>query len=154
MDLTGTAALKRLLDDIHAESRHVVVLTEGVVPYLTEADTGVLADALCGEPAIREWVIDYFSPFLKKYRQRMATRGGLQNAPFKFYPQDWHAFFREHGWQQREARFLGPEGNRLGRPIPLPWLSKIVIPLRLLFASATRRREMAQAAGYIVLERV
>lgn len=153
MDLTDTAQVKRLLDEIHAESRKVVVLTEGVVPYLNEAAVGVLADTLHSEPVIQEWITDYFSPMMEKYRQRMTRNGGLQNAPFRFYPKDWHGFFRHHGWQQREARWLGPEGRRLGRPIPLPLLSTVVIILRMLFASAERRREAAQAAGYVVLER-
>jgi hypothetical protein len=39
----------------------MLVLTEGVVPYLTDADVAALADDLRRTEKVRFWITDYFS---------------------------------------------------------------------------------------------
>ena len=39
----------------------------------------------------------------------------------RFQPDDWEEFFRAHGWRAAETRYLPIEGERLGRPFPMPW---------------------------------
>jgi methyltransferase (TIGR00027 family) len=150
-DLADAAARRQLLAEANAQAGKMLVLTEGVVPYLTLADGGALADDLRKLDRAAYWIIDYFSPDMLKHRARMMS-GRLKNAPFKFNPDDWFGFFEQHGWRSTEIRYLGDEGERIGRPIELPLLAKLVVFLRSVFMSKERRQRFRRAAGYALLE--
>jgi methyltransferase (TIGR00027 family) len=62
LDLTDRAARRQFLADMNKQATKILVLTEGVAPYLTEADVAVLADDLRIADKVRFWIIDYFSP--------------------------------------------------------------------------------------------
>lgn len=76
----------------------------------------------------------------------------MQNAPFKFAPQDWSAFFEGHGWRSREIRYLLDEGDRLHRPIQLPPFLRLVFLIRGIFASKQQRAAFRKFQGYALLE--
>lgn len=152
LDLADLEARGRLFAEVGASARSICVLTEGVVPYLDPSAVGVLADNLARTPHVTSWVIDYFSPEVLRYRRRVQAR--MQNAPFKFKPDDWFGFFACHGWRAREKRFLVEEGRRLGRRLPIARSLLALFALRSLFASPERRERMRQSLGYVVLEPV
>ena len=93
LDLADLPARARLFADVDANSKHVLVLTEGVVPYLTVEQAGGLADDLRRMKSARSWIIDYFSPETMRRRQRWGRARYLRNAPFRFDPADWFGFF-------------------------------------------------------------
>ena len=150
MDLADVAARRRLFAEIGASARRLVVLTEGVVPYLDVASVGALADDLAKTPNVSGWITDYFSPEVLRYRRRVQWR--MANAPFKFKPDDWFGFFARHGWRPRERRYLVEEGQRLGRGLPIPRPLMALLALRARFMSRERREKMRRALGYVVLE--
>ena len=150
MDLADVSARRALFADIAARSSSTLVLTEGVVPYLSVQDVGALADDLRGLGAAHAWIVDYFSKEVLRVRKK-ATRG-FENAPFKFEPDDWFAFFAAHGWRPGEQRFLMPEGDRLRRPIPLPLTMRLWVQIARRFAPREKREAMRRFAGYFVLE--
>jgi methyltransferase (TIGR00027 family) len=152
IDLAQAAARRSFLDEVDAKSKRALVLTEGVVPYLSVDDAGALADDLRRTKAVREWIVDYFSPETIRYRKR--AKLDFENAPFKFDPKDWFAFFEEHGWRPTEKRFLAAEGERLGRPVPLPPIMRALATLRGIFLSRERREAMRRFAGYFRMEPV
>lgn len=120
-DLADRSKRRVFLGTVSAYARNMLVLTEGVVPYLSVEEAASLADDLRQLGSVRYWVVDYFSPEATKYRRRKGMDRKMQNAPFRFEPGDWHGFFREHGWQAGEGRYLMEESERLGRPMPIPW---------------------------------
>ncbi|HEX5436208.1 MAG TPA: SAM-dependent methyltransferase, partial [Gemmatimonadaceae bacterium] len=69
LDLADRPARESLFAELGARSRHILVLTEGVIPYLTTEDVAALANDLASRPAVRNWVVDYFSPDTYKYRK-------------------------------------------------------------------------------------
>ena len=113
-DLADQAARRALLETIGKKAKRALVLTEGVIPYLTEAEVGELAADLKGYPAFRYWIADYFSPFVVKCRQGQTKKMRMENAPFKFEPEDYFGFFLAHGW-----RSIVEAARRLGRLPPL-----------------------------------
>ncbi len=151
LDLGNVPEREQLLARINAGAKKILVLTEGVVPYLNPEDVGALADDLGALDHVTYWIVDYFSPEVAKYRLRL-MRGKLVNAPFKFMPDDWHAFFAAHGWHSKEMRYLPEEAERLKRPFPLPPLMKVMWGLRSLFMSRERRQNFRKFAGYALLE--
>jgi methyltransferase (TIGR00027 family) len=104
-DLSDAAARQALLSELARGTHHGLILTEGVIPYLTNAEVGELARDLRGHPVFRSWIADYISPLIRKYRQRSARRMRLENAQFRFDPADYFGFFESHGW--RPAKPVG-----------------------------------------------
>lgn len=149
LDLTDIARRREFLASVNASARQVLVLTEGVIPYLTVDDVAVLSDDLRAVPHVAHWIVDYFSPQVARMRGRSELMRKLKNAPFRFDPPDWLAFFLQRGWRVREERYLAQESLRLKRPIPLPRLSRLLFALTRPFMKAEQMRQ----AGYILLER-
>ena len=48
-------------------------------------------------------VVDYFSPETQRFGMRMGRRMHMQNAPLRFDPDDYFAFFRRHGWTRERS---------------------------------------------------
>jgi methyltransferase (TIGR00027 family) len=146
LDLADRENLRALLDRIGSASSRTIVLTEGVVPYLSLDAAANLAADLHAQPSFALWVTDYFSPLLIRFQSK---RPAMRNAPFLFDPPDWEVFFADHGWRPRQMRYLGEVSVRLHRRMPTPWFVKVLRP----FASADRRREMRRMTGFALLER-
>jgi methyltransferase (TIGR00027 family) len=151
LDLADGPARRALFAKIGEQSKHALVLTEGVIPYLTVPDVGLLADDLHAIGAFRAWIVDYFSKEALRYRKKAAR--AFQNAPFKFAPDDWFAFFAAHGWKPTEQRYLAIEGERLARPVPFTLPMRLWIRFAGRFAPPERRESMRRFAGYFLLER-
>ena len=117
LDLADSSARHDVFARTEAGGQRLLCFTEGVVPDLTPADVGALADDLHRLTHLRHWIVDYFSPAVIRFRQR-GLKGQMQNAPFRFTPDDWFGFFAVHGWALREIRYLVEEARRLRRPIP------------------------------------
>jgi methyltransferase (TIGR00027 family) len=154
IDLADRPKRKKFLAARNAGSNRMLLLTEGVVPYLNVEEAASLADDLRRLDHLRYWVVDYFSPEAAKYRRRKGMEQKMRNAPFRFEPGDWHAFFHQHGWRASQSRYLPEEGEKLGRPMPLPWPIKAVWGFWSLFLSAERREALRKFAGYVLLEPV
>ncbi len=152
LDLANFGERCDLLASIDPRAKKLLILTEGVVPYLSAEQAGALADDLRRLDHACYWIVDYFAPEIMKYRHRHGMRRMMRNAPFKFAPKDWFGFFGEHGWRSREVRYLAEESVRLHRPIPLPRLARTLLKIRWLFASKERQAAFRKYAGYVLLE--
>jgi methyltransferase (TIGR00027 family) len=150
-DLADHTARRQLLTDANARAKKLLVLTEGVVPYLSNEEASSLADDLRKLDHVRYWLVDYFSPGLLKLRKRQIG-DRMQNAPFKFAPSDWVGLFEKHGWRLRETRYLVDEAQRAGRRIDLPLLAILITKARQVFMSKARREMSRKFAGYLMLE--
>lgn len=152
LDLVNVVERRQMLAAVGMRAEKMLVLTEGVIPYLSAEEVASLADDLLALAPACYWVVDYFSPRMLKYRQRMIGQK-MQNAPFRFKPKDWFGLFQEHGWHLKEIRYLAEEGNRLHRPVRLPIIAKAMLGIRGLFSSKEARAAFRKSAGYALLER-
>jgi methyltransferase (TIGR00027 family) len=152
LDLADRAARQRLLAEVDAPSKKLLVLTEGVVTYLSNEEAGSLADDLKAMQHISYWIVDYLSPQAIKFRTRGRLAQKTKNAPFKFKPDDWSAFFREHGWLAKEMRYMSEEGDRVKRPARVPLFLKSLMLFRMIFAPKERRAQFKKFAGYALME--
>jgi len=151
LDLADVAARAKLLARINAQSKKVVVITEGVTPYLTEDQVASLAKDLRAQSNFRFWITDYFSPevfhYMKRNRKQMKQ---MKNAPFLFNPKNWFEFYANLGWKDREIRYLADQSQKLGRKMPAPWWVKLLMPLlRLRFGNDHPSRKFT---AYVLLE--
>ncbi len=151
-DLTNENERREVFAALAPRSKSTLVLTEGVVPYLSLDEAAGLADALAALD-VRYWIVDYFAPEMMRFRQTQIGRK-MQNAPLKFWPEDWAGFFASHGWRCKEIRYLSEEGDRLRRQpkVPLPILAAVAV--RYIFSSPEGRARFRKYIGYARLERM
>lgn len=149
LDLSEVAERQKLFRRLGSNSQQALVLTEGVLPYLTEEQVASLAADLRAEPTFRFWMAEYFSPELYRYFKSKRRELRMKNAPFVFFPTNWLGFFQNCGWVPREARYLPEEAWKVGRMMPSPWWARLLGRLM----SQEKRARWAKAAAYIVYER-
>jgi methyltransferase (TIGR00027 family) len=151
VDLSDAAARRAFLAMIDARGGNVLVLTEGVVPYLDLDQAAALAVDLRAMSHVDGWIVDFISPRAHERRDRGKFSTHMREAPFKFRPADWLGFFRECGWDMREIRYLAIEGIRLGREFPIPGAARIVFRVMRPFLRRRSREGMLKFAGYAVM---
>jgi methyltransferase (TIGR00027 family) len=154
LDLADLSARSQLFSQLGSRFTNVLVLTEGVIPYLSNEQVAGLAEDLKAQGSFRRWIVDYFSQETLRWRKRPALQRAMQNAPFLFEPKDYFGFFEEHGWRPKEIRYLWDEGRRLNRPLPIPWIAVLRFAFTSLFMSKRRRAARRKFAAYVLLEPV
>ncbi len=151
LDLMDVARRRALFADIGASSKQLLVVSEGLLIYLTPGQVRGLAEDLAGAPAFRWWLIDIAGPrILKMMEKSWGKAVAAGNAPFQFAPPEGTRFFGDHGWTELEFRSTWEEANRLHRAqVPFAWLWRLVGR----FSSARRREEGRRMAGIALLIR-
>jgi methyltransferase (TIGR00027 family) len=150
VDLRDAAARRALFAGVAASARRVLVVTEGLLIYLTPEQVADLAKDLAAQRAFRWWLIDIASPLLLQWMQRTwgktATAG---NAAFIFAPAEDTKFFAPYGWREVEYRNTMDEGIRLKRVPKMMFFWRILG----LFASRARKEQFKRFSGIVLLER-
>ncbi len=123
-DLSDGASRSRVLEDARSEGSRLLVVTEGLLIYLTAAQVTGLAEQLLVEGKAQWWVTDLIAPALRQM-MGMVWHWQLSAAgtPFRFAPHDSGKFFEAVGWQEDEFHSIWSESIRLRRPAPhgLTW---------------------------------
>jgi methyltransferase (TIGR00027 family) len=149
-DMTDADARRSLFGRIGSESRNALVVTEGLLLYLTPQQVGELARDLAAQSSFRRWLIDLASPRLLKIMQRSwgkAVEKG--NAPFKFAPAEGTEFFRKCGWREVEFRAAMVEAQRLNREMAMMPFWRFLMH----FYPAKIREEFTRMSGFVLLDR-
>jgi methyltransferase (TIGR00027 family) len=119
LDLTDRALRHQLLTKINATNQPVLVLTEGILPYLTETQVAELATDLRLQPNMRWWMFELASPFLAQQArqnsgQKIFDQYFANGQPtLLFAPKAGTAFFQTYGWQLQELRSIWSESQFL-----------------------------------------
>jgi methyltransferase (TIGR00027 family) len=121
VDLADSAARVAMLKDAVGPSRNVLVITEGLLVYLDEAQVRSLAMDLIAQAGIRWWMLDLASPsLLAMMKKSMGPQ--LANAPMIFGPANGVAFFEALGWRATHIQSMLRAAARFRR---LPWSLKL-----------------------------
>lgn len=152
LDLADGEARRALLAQVGREGACVVVLTEGVLPYLTREAVAELADEIHAVPSLQYWIQDYYKHGSARQTMSLPWRNHLRAAPTRFEVDDWFTFFARHGWRVKEAVTLTGEARRLGRRFPFVFPESLRMILKFIVMSPTQRKG-AQEMGYAILER-
>lgn len=134
--------------EIAGKADKVLVLTEGVIPYLSPDDAGQLGDDLRAQKSFVGWITEYFAPGMVEFIRRRNGKA-MEKAPFRFDPPHWEAFFAAHGWAPKHVRYLPGEAVKLGRPIPVPRIFNL---FKLLPGGKQRFEKFKTSSGYALLE--
>ena len=149
-DLTDDAVRADVLRRLAGVARTCLVVSEGLLIYLSPGQAASLARALHAQPSIRWWTTDIASPMLLQWMQRSWGKGvAAGNAPFRFAPADSAAWFAEVGWRELSFRSGMEEARRLGREMRMMWLWRIVSRVM----PRARREAFGRLSGMLLLER-
>lgn len=99
LDLADVNARRALFKRLGARAKRAVILSEGLLIYLSPDEVSTLARDLAAQPSFQRWIIDMASPGLKKMMEKeFGQRLEAANAPFKFAPAEGPLFFEPAGW--------------------------------------------------------
>jgi methyltransferase (TIGR00027 family) len=121
VDLADSNARVAMLKGAVGTSANALVITEGLLLYLDEAQVRSLAMDLRAQAGIRRWILDLVSPALLKMMQK-SMGPQLANAPMKFGPANGVAFFEELDWRATHVQSILRAASRFRR---LPWSLKL-----------------------------
>ncbi len=130
MDLVDVTSRQALFSRIGAISQRVLVVSEGLSPYLTSDQIASLAQDLSTQPAFRWWLLDLISPFaLQRIRKLWKKQLGRGRFVFHFAPAEGATFFNPYGWKVLEVRSSVEEGHRLKREMPFAWFWRFLVKI-------------------------
>ncbi len=133
VDLADADARAALLARAVPDGSKTLVLTEGLVVYLEEAQVAGLGRDLAARPGARWWMLDMMSPaIVKMIREQMGGRHPARTL-IKWGPANGVAFFEALGWRARDVKPIIRWATRYRRA---PWY---FYPL-MIFPDADPRR--------------
>jgi methyltransferase (TIGR00027 family) len=147
VDLSDAAVRQGFLAGAAPQARKVLVLTEGVIPYLTEEQVARLAADLRAQPRFAFWLAEYFAPPVYEHLRRLSRTPMLANSPFRFFPADWVGFFQAQGWERKEIHYSTEVAKRFHRRPPIPWLGRLLVSLM----SKEKKERMWKMTGYALM---
>ena len=151
LDLSDVSGRRELFAELARRASRIVVVTEGLLVYLSREEVGALAADLHANAAFQRWIVDLASPDLLRWmRRRYEGTLAAAGAPLKFAPEEGVEFFRPFGWREREYRSTFEEAKRLRRQMRLAWLFRLIFAL----SSRARRERARRFSGIVLLERV
>jgi methyltransferase (TIGR00027 family) len=125
----------------------LLVITEGLLVYLTAAQVAELAKEIRNTARAKWWLTDLASPLLlKMLEKRWAPNLRAGNAPMQFAPAESTDFFQPFGWRESQFRSTWDESMRLNRSMKGAWLWSLIGRLQ-----PKSRREAGRRMSGIVL---
>lgn len=149
VDLADDGKRRNFLFSVVPHAKKVLILTEGVIPYLSPEQVAHLGKDLLVQKRFSFWITEYFHPRVYKYLQSTVRAAKMKNAPFRFYPPDWFGFFKDIGWIEKETRFSAEIAIEFKRKMPMPLIGRMMyflMPKKI-------KEQMSRMSGYTVLQR-
>jgi methyltransferase (TIGR00027 family) len=148
MDLSNRTARQEFFARLGQESKNVLIITEGVIPYLSNDDAAMLAKDLFAVPTLQYWIHDFHNRGIRR-SMNFRWRRKLKSAPFVFETQDWLGFFGQFGWDPNEVIPISDQARKIKRPMPFffPW--SLLVPLM----SKKMKQKTRQMSGYVLFKR-
>jgi methyltransferase (TIGR00027 family) len=123
LDLSDVKARRALFQRLGSNTRKVLVLTEGLLVYLTRDEVSALGRDLAAQASFRDWAIDLCSPGLLKMLQKNLGALSEAGSPLKFGPEEGPEFFTPSGWKPVEVYSMLKTAARIRR---LPFFLRLM----------------------------
>ncbi len=116
VDLADLESRRVLFARLNAESKQIVVITEGLLIYFSPEEVAEFAKDLAIGSNFVSWIIDLASPGQLKLMQRTTGKQLSEaGAGFKFGPADGPDFFAPFGWSTVDVQGLLRTAHRFKR---------------------------------------
>ena len=107
LDLSEVDARRELFREVASLAHKTLIISEGLLIYLTADQAALLALDLAQPLSFQRWLFDIASPgLLKLLQQRTSADFTSGAAPLKFAPANGPEFFKPHGWETVEVRSM------------------------------------------------
>lgn len=117
LDLSNVDSRRELFSKLNTRAKKILVLTEGLLIYLSAAEVAALAKDLGAGQNFQRWILELGSPGLLKMMQKTTGKDLSEvGAPFKFAPAEGPDFFKPHGWEPMEVNSLLKTAAKFKRP--------------------------------------
>ncbi|HEX8041508.1 MAG TPA: hypothetical protein VF490_20310, partial [Chryseosolibacter sp.] len=138
-----------LFQKLGGDTTNALIITEGVIGYLTNEQAAQLSEDLYAIPSFRYWIMDYSQGRLRRNRLSRKLKKKLQHAPLQFTDKQPLKFFGRHGWKVNENIHILDEADRIGRKLPMS------LSLNVLFTlfPAKIRKLGNETYGYVMFSR-
>ncbi|MFL6373164.1 MAG: class I SAM-dependent methyltransferase [Pyrinomonadaceae bacterium] len=147
MDLRDVAGRREVFARLNDECSKALIISEGLLVYLSQEEVSALAEDLAAQPKFREWIIDLANPALLKMMRKTYDNLADADAAMKFAPAEGPAFFEQFGWRPVEIHSALHTAAKLKR---LPFLYRL-----FAFLPDSQGRKPNQVWGGVVrLERM
>lgn len=147
-DLSLPEKRKELFQSIDARAKKCLVITEGLLIYLTKPLVDDLANDLCDHTHFRFWLFDFTSELgLKMVEKRWNKELEKGNSRMQFAPPGGPSYFKNFGWSISRLAWASDESLRLGRDLPFGWIFKLITP----FIPAERKKAFQHSSGFALL---
>lgn len=105
LDLADQKARVELFEKLNSETDNALIISEGLIIYLTEEQVGTLATDLSSQKNFKRWGLDMISPaLLAMLEEKMGSALDESNSRFQFAPEEGEIFFLKYGWKLLESR--------------------------------------------------
>jgi len=105
LDLADRKTRLELFRQLNSECKKALVVTEGLIIYLTSKQVAELANDLSSQNHFRRWIFDMVSPALLEMAQKeMGPALKESGAVFQFAPEEGEEFFERYGWKHIESK--------------------------------------------------
>ena len=126
-DLSLQMERLELFTRLDAAAKRTLIITEGVIAYITNDQAAQLSKDLYSIPSFQYWIQDYRFGKYRNSKRSERLQKILKNTPFRFDVENPVTFFNQHGWKMVKNIFLLEEADTVGRKIPLKFSYKIVM---------------------------
>jgi methyltransferase (TIGR00027 family) len=133
MDLSNVAARRELFSGLGRRAKNVLVITEGLLVYLSPEEVLALGNDLGAQPSFRDWIVEVISPGLLQMLQKNLGALGEAGSPLKFGPSEGPDFFTACGWKPVEVTSLLKTAAKLKR-------LSLVMRLAAMFPDSTGKQ--------------
>ncbi len=124
LDVADRAARRELFSRLAAPAKKALILTEGLLIYLTAEEVAALAEDLAAPRSFQRWALDISSPGLLRMLQRQYGEAlDRASAPLKFGPPEGPEFFAPYGWRPLVVETPLQEARRAKR---LPFFLRLM----------------------------
>jgi methyltransferase (TIGR00027 family) len=148
LDLSDVEGRRKLFQRLSAQGHKALIVSEGLIIYLTADEVGSLATDLAAHETFHYWLLDIASPaLLRLMLKKMGKPLADAAAPFKFAAAEGPEFFSKFGWQPVGVRSMFHVAGQLKR---LPMMMSFFYHLQKLEDFQKKR----PWAGACLLERV
>jgi methyltransferase (TIGR00027 family) len=103
MDLADVPARRKLFQELGGKAKKALLVTEGLLGYLSREEVSALGRDLAAQPSFHDWATDLCSPGLLKMLQKQLTVLSEAGSPLKFGPEEGPEFFTASGWNPVEV---------------------------------------------------
>lgn len=120
MDLADASARAALFAKLGARAKKVLIVSEGLVIYLSAEEVARFAEDLAKPPSFHRWVFDLASPGLLEMLRKGTHSQFTKDVPeLKFAPENGPDFFLPHGWKLVSATSMLKTAAKCGRLRPM-----------------------------------